>query len=123
MKIAHFNQIVEEQMQKCKDTLIVKAAEYSTEDRLHNFMVASEFMGVSPEQVCLGFLSKHLVSISDMCMQSSQGGHYTELLWDEKIGDSINYLLLLSAIIRRENKNKLDIKGSVITKLDEGGTP
>ena len=92
----------EDRVQKCRDTLIVKAKEYATDDRLHNFMVSADFMGVSPEQACLSFMTKHLVSISDMCGDSTQGKSHTLEIWDEKIGDALNYLFLLSALVCRD---------------------
>lgn len=102
MKVEQFNQIFEDRVQKCRDTLIVKAKEYATDDRLHNFMVSADFMGVSPEQACLSFMTKHLVSISDMCGDSTQGKSHTLEIWDEKIGDALNYLFLLSALVCRD---------------------
>ena len=96
MDIKTFNCIVETMMQKSKNTLINKANEYATEDRLHNFRVAAVFQQCTMEQALFGFLTKHLVSISDMC---KSGQKYPDEVWDEKIGDSINYLLLLRAVV------------------------
>lgn len=47
----------------------------------------------------MGMLSKHLISVSDMCMDGQQ---YSKEQWDEKITDSINYFLILCAIIEEE---------------------
>jgi hypothetical protein len=44
----------------------------------------------------MGMLSKHLISVSDMCMDEQQ---YSKEQWDEKITDSINYFLILCAIV------------------------
>ncbi len=44
-------------------------------------------------------LSKHLISVSDMCMGEQQ---YSKEQWDEKITDSINYFLILRAIVEEE---------------------
>ena len=97
-----FTQIVEEQIDRSKSTLITKAAEYATTDRLHNFKVAAELQGLTPRNALAGLMAKHTVSLYDMC-----GTHldYPMALWDEKITDHINYLLLLSAIIR-ENTDR-----------------
>lgn len=97
MKTETFEKIVNEQITRCTDTLIVKAKEYATEDRLHNFKIAAAVQGVTPEQALAGMMCKHTVSVYDMC---GSGKTYTQELWDEKIGDSINYLLLLAALIR-----------------------
>lgn len=90
-----FNDLVEKQLELCKEVLVKKSDEYATEDRLHNFKVAAAFQQCTPEQALFGFLTKHLVSISDMC---KSGDTYSKDIWDEKIGDSINYLLLLKAL-------------------------
>lgn len=44
-------------------------------------------------------MAKHTVSIYDMC---NSGLKYPIELWNEKITDHINYLLLLRAIIEEE---------------------
>lgn len=63
-------------------------------------------MNCTPKQALLGMLSKHLISVSDMCVS----GSYSKQLWTEKITDSINYLLLLKAMVeeeaRRETKDE-----------------
>jgi hypothetical protein len=41
-------------------------------------------------------MAKHTVSIYDMC---NSGKEYSIDMWNEKITDSINYLLLLRALI------------------------
>jgi len=99
MKTEQFNQIVEEQLKRCTDILIVKAREYATDDRLHNFKVAAELENCTPRQALAGMMAKHTVSIYDMC---NSGEKYPIELWNEKITDHINYLLLLRAIIEDE---------------------
>ena len=47
----------------------------------------------------MGMLSKHLISVSDMCTDERQ---YAKEQWDEKITDSINYFLILRAIVEEE---------------------
>jgi hypothetical protein len=99
MNTARFEQIVTEQLNRCTDTLIVKAREYATEDRLHNFRVAGSLQGISPAQALSGMMAKHTVSVYDML---ASGQKYSEAMWNEKIGDSINYLLLLRALVSEE---------------------
>jgi hypothetical protein len=77
--------------------LITKAREYATEDRLHNFKVAAALQGCTPAQALAGMMAKHTVSVYDM---ARNGREYPQALWDEKITDSINYLLLLAAVVR-----------------------
>lgn len=99
MKTEQFNSIINEQIKRCTDTLIVKAKEYATEDRLHNFKVAAELEGVTPVAALAGMMAKHTVSVYDMCRNDIK---YPVELWNEKIGDSINYLLPLSALVRED---------------------
>lgn len=95
MKTKQFNTIIEEQQKRCTDILVTKAKEYATEDRLHNFKVAAELQMTTPINALVGMLAKHTVSIYDMCRS---GEYYPQEMWDEKITDHINYLLLLKAL-------------------------
>lgn len=95
-----FNNIVNDQLETCKHVLGLKGDEYdsATKDRLHSFKVAAEVQNVSPMQALAGMMAKHTVSIYDMC----HDGEYPESRWNEKITDSINYLLLLKALYYEE---------------------
>lgn len=99
MKTDEFERIVSEQIKRCVNTLNIKSNEYATDDRLHNFKIAAALEGITPIQALQGMMAKHTVSVYDMCQS---GKRYPIELWDEKIGDSINYLLLLAAPIREE---------------------
>ena len=96
-----FESIISAQIVNCETILCSKAKEYATADRLHNFKVAGALQGISPVQALMGMMTKHTVSVADMCMS---GKAYPQELWDEKITDSINYLLLLSALVREGGK-------------------
>jgi hypothetical protein len=89
--------IIDTQIDKCVRLLDSKGNEYNEdgEDRLKAFKLAAAYQGITSKQALLGMLTKHLVSISDMC----KGGNYSVERWEEKIGDSINYLLLLKALV------------------------
>jgi hypothetical protein len=90
-----FERIFERQVAQSREVLLTKAKEYATDDdRLHNFEAASALIGGTPEQALWGFAVKHLVSISDMIKDAE---YHSEEKWDEKIGDAINYLILLRA--------------------------
>lgn len=95
-----FNDIVIKQMKKCWETLFNKGNEYSVQDdRLSHFKKAAAVMDSTPKAALFGMLAKHLVSVSDMCL--SNGKCHKEI-WSEKITDSINYLLILAAIVEEE---------------------
>ena len=91
-----FERLLEEQLQRSRDVLCSKAKEYATEDRLHNFRVAAFMQGCTMQEALAGMMAKHTVSVYDMCA----GGQYPIELWQEKITDHVNYLLLLNAIVR-----------------------
>ena len=103
MTTEKFNDIINRQIEHCRAILCNKAEEYATADRLHNFKVAGALQGISPAQALMGMMTKHTVSVADMCLS---GGAYPQEMWDEKITDSINYLLLLAALVREENNDK-----------------
>ena len=96
MTTEKFNRLTEDQINRSFDILCNKAKEYATEDRLHNFRVAASLQGVTELQALAGMMAKHTVSVYDMC---SSGAEYPLSLWEEKITDHINYLLLLNAMV------------------------
>lgn len=99
-----FEKVVNEQLKRCTDTMLKKSAEYSTEeDKLHNFKCAGGLIGSTPQEALCGMWIKHIVSITDMCRT---GKDYPLDTWNEKIGDAINYLLLLRAIVEEQKTNK-----------------
>jgi hypothetical protein len=81
------------------NTLTKKSDEYATEDRLHNFKVAAEIQNCTPIKALGGMMCKHTVSVYDLINDHEAGKDIPMDLWREKIGDSINYLLLLKALI------------------------
>lgn len=102
MNDQQFEDIIQARVKKCLDMLGMKAKEYARGDRLHNFHHAGALLRCSPEKALLGFLAKHLVSIIDMIEANDMGAATPMAIWDEKIGDAINYLLLLDACLKRE---------------------
>jgi hypothetical protein len=107
MNTEQFDNIVSNRLEAIKATLISKAKEYAKgdEDRLHNFNRGAQITGQSREKVLQGFMLKHLVSVFDMIDEPSKA---TQYMIDEKIGDCINYLVLLEASFKDRllNKNK-----------------
>lgn len=106
MKISTFNKVVKEQLETCEKLLIGKGYEYAPDavdensvDRLAHFKKAAVIIGGTPKEALLGMLTKHLVSVSDMCVD---GREYSIERWSEKITDSINYLLILRALIEED---------------------
>lgn len=96
-----FDAIVAEQLKRCTDILCSKAKEYATTDRLHNFKMAAKLQDETPFQSLAGMMAKHTISVYDM-LRTDAEKHSLDL-WNEKITDSINYLLLLAAMVRDES--------------------
>lgn len=93
-----FEELLQRRLKLTGDVLGVKAQEYaSATDRLHNFTRSSVITGESRGQVCIGFFLKHLVSILDMVDADAKSQSHSKVYIDEKIGDAINYLILLAA--------------------------
>ena len=96
MEATEFNELLEERIKKIKETLESKAGEYSSKsDRLHNFKVAAQISDSTPQHALWGMAMKHLVSVVDLISGRLENNRANV---DEKIGDMINYLILLEAI-------------------------
>ena len=110
-----FEKVIKKQIKSCEDVLIGKAKEYATDDdRLHNFKNAAGMMSCDPKEALAGMMAKHTISIYDMCRS---GKDYPIELWNEKITDHINYLLLLKAIVEEDHWHEtLGNEGEKIVK-------
>lgn len=97
MNPERFNEIVEEQFSICGSVLVKKAYEYApNSDRLVNFRKAANLQSVSMAEALGGMFAKHVISIFDMLENADKYGYS---LWEEKITDAINYLVLLKAVV------------------------
>ena len=106
MNAIEFNAVVEDQIERCRSILCKKADEYAAdEDRLHNFKNAAGMMGCDPKEALAGMMAKHTISVYDMCRSKES---YPIDLWNEKITDHINYLLLLKGLVCENLNHKTD---------------
>lgn len=97
MNSEQFDKILDWRIEAIRKTLSGKAKEYAIGDRLYNFKRAAKITSTTPQQALLGMFMKHLVSVLDLV----EGGiEPTEYMVNEKIGDAINYLILLEAIFK-----------------------
>ena len=106
MNTERFNEVLENTLNKCVKVLGCKAGEYATEDRLHNFKVAAEIQNCTPITALAGMMAKHTVSVYDLIQRQEQGLVVPKEMWDEKIGDSINYLILLTALVEEKSDDE-----------------
>ena len=105
MRAEEFNKIFDSTISKCAEVLKAKGNEYSLDyDRLHNFKLAKQLMGGTAVNALAGMMSKHTVSVYDYIDRYERGENITLEQWDEKIIDSMNYLILLRAVIIDERK-------------------
>lgn len=105
MRGTEFEKIISEQLDLCKHILNVKEEEYATDcDRLHNFKLAADLQGINIVQALGGMMVKHTASVYDLIRESDNSDFVNMGLWNEKITDHINYLLLLKAAVIEHNR-------------------
>lgn len=98
-----FVELVEARLDACHKVLALKGAEYSRNgDRLWNFKIAAEKRRQTPAEALLGMKVKHDVSLDDIVAGLAAGCIPSKETVAEKIGDSINYLLLLEGLIEEQ---------------------
>lgn len=98
----HFPEIIEERIKKIQESLANKAKEYATDGQsFYNFDRAAKINRTSAKKALWGMATKHLVSVIDMVEQDKSFG---KAYVDEKIGDMINYLILLEGLLKRDSK-------------------
>lgn len=115
MSAEDFNKVVDEQCEYIKATLASKAEEYSTGgDRLHNFNQMARVNETTAAKEIWHMAGKHLSCILDMVHGRTTP---TEFMVNEKIGDMINYLIILKA----HYKNELKL-GDVVQDGEKGNS-
>ena len=110
MRTEQFEEVINNRIETCKSVLCSKAEEYATDDRLHNFKVAGKLQKCTPVKALGGMMAKHTVSVYDLIDDYEQGKTISQEMWAEKIGDSINYLLLLTALLEEDKNGDEEIK-------------
>lgn len=107
MTLEQFEGVFEARIDLCRRVLIGKNQEYARGgDKLSNFKKASGMLGQTPEGALQGMMTKHQVSIADLIQDLDKGIHHPMSMWEEKIGDSINYLLLLRGLLEERYGNQ-----------------
>lgn len=97
MKNEVFEYILENRLLKIRGVLGDKAKEYALGgDRLHNFKTAAAMGQTTQAKALWGIAMKHVVSVVDLVEGRLPP---TEYFVNEKIGDLINYLILLEAVL------------------------
>lgn len=108
MTAVEFDAILSARLAKAREVLAAKAGEYATDaDRLHNFKRAAAWFPLAAASAetdaadaCCGMMRKHWVSLTDLIDRKAAGHALPPALIDEKVGDAVNYLILLEALLR-----------------------
>ena len=101
MKNIQFTDIMEEQFDRCRKVLETKGHLYSDgNDRLCQFKVTANLQDCSVPRAVGGKMSKHTSLLYDLINKSDKG--LTHAQWNETLTDSINYLILLRAVLVEE---------------------
>lgn len=107
MKLDRFQGILDAQLKRVQDVLGTKRDEYANHDVLANFKKSAHIRNVGLPQALSGMMVKHTTSIYDMI---ESGNSYPQEVWDEKITDHINYLILLQAcLVENAEQPELDV--------------
>ena len=87
-----------------KEIMCTKSSEYARGgDKLYNFKRAAQMKNSTPLECLRGMKLKHDVSIDDMLNDERDDKQHPQELWQEKLHDEINYLLLMWAILFEKN--------------------
>ncbi len=98
MKVEEFEELLNSRLHCIRTILGNKSEEYAHEgDRLFNFKQAATINETTPEEALWGMATKDLVSVMDLVDGRLEP---TPEMVEEKIGDMINYLILLEAILK-----------------------
>lgn len=114
MDAHRFNEVIEEQLERSTTVLFLKNANYNpTADKLRGFKASAAMRETSAKDALAGMMLKHTLSIYDMCGTEET---FSAEVWNEKITDHINYLLLLRAVVQEE---EIDLRTSSDKDLQE----
>lgn len=98
-----FDALLDRRLDRTRTVLGIKADEYANPydgDCLHNFRRQAEMQRTSMAKAAWALVSKQIISLQDMIESSLR---YKRTQWDEKIGDIINYLILIEAIVQEDS--------------------
>lgn len=104
MNLNQFESIQEAIILRIKNMIEKKRNEYANlNDVLINFKRAASFLEQTPLQALFGMLTKHLISLRDIVIEQKT---VPLELFQEKITDTINYLILLEGLFIENLNNK-----------------
>jgi hypothetical protein len=105
-----FSRRVEKRIDLVRQTLLTKHKEYAKDDNVfRNFDEAAGGLSLhsTSAEVLWSYMTKHLVSIKDIVSDNTP---VTNEIVSEKIGDVINYLILLEAMLNEKGERHCKLK-------------
>jgi len=105
-----FSKRVEKRIDLVRQTLLTKHKEYAKDDNVfRNFDEAAGGFSLhsTSAEVLWSYMTKHLVSIKDIVAENKSAD--TAVI-SEKIGDVINYLILLEAMLNQKAERHCKLK-------------
>jgi hypothetical protein len=97
-----FDAVLNRRIDLIRQVLASKRKEYAQDgDRLHNFNRSASMLCGTREAALIGMWTKHVVSILDI-VDNFQNEKPSIAMVEEKIGDAINYLILLEAMMKED---------------------
>jgi hypothetical protein len=128
MKRDEFEKILDGILNDIRKLFIEKRSQYANDEEvLHNFKDVALSNNTTPEDALWGFVSKHWSSIKLMINSDKQNQHsvkygsyskdgfhinddrFTYAQYKDKCMDVINYMILLMAIIKDREQNKISV--------------
>lgn len=95
-----FNDLVAKQFEACMNVLCCKQEQYAlNNDRLSQFKNVAAFRQQTSKQALAGMMIKHTSSVYDLIDKEAAGEEVGLGMWEEKITDHINYLVLLMGLV------------------------
>lgn len=128
MNSKDLTRLVNYRIKAAKETLNTKNDIYArTSDRLSNFKTGATFLNITPEKCLFSYLTKHLSALHEFILRLDDNNLTDLAEWQEKISDSINYLILLEALItERTLKTRPESEGftsSTFPKVEPSNDP
>jgi hypothetical protein len=105
-----FSKRVEKRINLIRETLLTKHKEYAKDDNVfRNFDEAAGGFSLhsTSAEVLWSYMTKHLVSIKDIVADNKP---VKSEVVSEKIGDVINYLILLESMLNVKNERQCKLK-------------
>jgi hypothetical protein len=105
-----FSRRVEKRIDLVRQTLLTKHKEYAKDDNVfRNFDEAAGGLSLhsTSAEVLWSYMTKHLVSIKDIVSDNKSAD---PAIVSEKIGDIINYLILLEAMLNQQGEKHCKLK-------------